>query len=257
MSNILALAQKELKSYFASPIAYIVIGLFALLYGYFYAVMLQYFVRASMQMTQFGQGPQSMNLNEQMIRPLLQNVTVLILFVMPMITMRTYAEEKRSGTVELLLTSPLTDFQIIMGKFLGALALYATMLAVTLVHVAVLFVYGNPEWKPLATAYLGLLLLGGCFLSVGLFISSLTKNQIVAATMTFGVFLLLWVISWVGSVSSGGWFSDVASYLSIIDHFDDFSKGVIDTTHLVYYLSFIGFGLYLTAKSVDTERWSG
>jgi ABC-2 type transport system permease protein len=219
--------------------------------------MLQYFVRASMQMTQFGQGPQSMNLNEQMIRPLLQNVTVLILFVMPMITMRTYAEEKRSGTVELLLTSPLTDFQIIMGKFLGALALYATMLAVTLVHVAVLFVYGNPEWKPLATAYLGLLLLGGCFLSVGLFISSLTKNQIVAATMTFGVFLLLWVISWVGSVSSGGWFSDVASYLSIIDHFDDFSKGVIDTTHLVYYLSFIGFGLYLTAKSVDTERWSG
>lgn len=258
MSNVLAIAQKELKAYFSSPIAYIVIGLFALMYGYFYAVMLQYFVRASMQMNQMGmQGPQAMNINEQMIRPLLQNVTVLLLFLMPAITMRTYAEEKRAGTIELLLTSPLTDVQIILGKFLGALALYALMLAVTFVHMAVLFAYGAPEWKPLATAYLGLLLLGGCFLSVGLFISSMTKNQVVAGITTFAVFLMLWVIGWVGSVSGGGWMSDVAGYLSIVDHFEDFSKGVIDTTHLVYYLSFIGFGLYLTAKSVDTERWSG
>mgnify|MGYP001328644741 CR=1 FL=1 len=258
MSNILAIAQKELRSYFASPIAYIVIGFFALMYGYFYAVMLQYFVRASMQMNQMGmQGPQSMNVNGQMGRPLLQNVTVLLLFVLPAISMRTYSEEKRSGTAELLLTSPLTDLQIIMGKYIGALTLYATMLAVTLIHIAVLFIYGNPEWKPLATAYLGLLLLGGAFLSVGLFISTLTKNQVVAYTVTFAVFLMLWVISWVGSVSAGGWLADVSSYLSIIDHFDDFSKGVIDTTHLIYYVSFIAFGLYLTAKSVDTERWSG
>ena len=146
MSNILAIAQKELKSYFASPIAYIVIGLFALLYGYFFVVMLQFFVRDSMQMGQMGgRRSQSLNINQQMLRPLLQNVTILVLFVMPMITMRTYAEEKRSGTIELLLTSPLTDFQIIMGKFLGALALYAVMLAVTLIHIGVLFVYGNPS----------------------------------------------------------------------------------------------------------------
>ena len=126
MRNILAIAQKELKSYFASPIAYIVIGFFALLYGYFYVAILQFFVRQSMQMGQFGmQGPQSMNVNQQLIRPLLQNVTILLLFLMPMVTMRTYSEEKRSGTIELLLTSPLTDFQIILGKFLGAMALYA------------------------------------------------------------------------------------------------------------------------------------
>jgi ABC-2 type transport system permease protein len=123
--------------------------------------------------------------------------------------------------------------------------------------MAILFVYGAPEWKPLATAYLGLLLLGACFLSLGLFISSLTKNQIVAGMMTFAVFLLFWVISWIASLSSGGMLSDVASYLSIIDHFDDFAKGVLDTTHLIYYLSFITFSLYLTAKSVDTERWRG
>src|SRR3954470_6269577 len=133
MSNILAIAHKELKSYFSSPIAYIAIGMWALLYGYFFFAILQYFVRQSMQMNQFGgQGPQSMNINQQLIRPLLQNVTILILFLMPMVTMRTYSEEKRSGTIELLLTSPLTDVQIILGKFFGALSLYAVMLAVTL-----------------------------------------------------------------------------------------------------------------------------
>lgn len=255
MSNVVAIAQKELKSYFASPIAYIVIGFWALLYGYFYASLLAYFVRQSMQMSQFG-GAQTVNINEQMLRLLFQNVTILILFLMPMITMRTYAEEKRSGTIELLLTSPVTDMQIILGKFFGALGLYVVMLLVTLIHMGVLFIYGNPEWKPIATAYLGLLLFGGCFISVGLLISSLTRNQIVAATVSFGVFLLLWILDWMGTFA-GPTMSGLLSYLSIIGHFDDFTKGVLDTTHLVYYLSFITFGLFLTAKSVDTERWRG
>ena len=257
MGNILAIAQKELKAYFASPIAYIVIGMFALLYGYFYVAILAFFVRQSMQMNQFGaQGPQAMNINQQLIRNLLQNVTILILFIMPMVTMRSYSEEKRSGTIELLLTSPLTDFQIIMGKFLGALALWGLALAVSLIHIGILFIYGNPEWKPIVSAYLGLLLMGGCFISVGLFISSLTKNQIVAGMATFSVFLLLWVINWIGSFS-GPTIDGLTQYLSIVEHFDDFGKGVIDTTHLVYYVSFITFGLFLTAKSVESERWRG
>jgi ABC-2 type transport system permease protein len=255
MGNIIAIAQKELKSYFSSPIAYIVIGLWALLYGYFFVAILQFFVRQGMQMMQF-QGPQAMNVNQQLIRPLLQNVTILILFLMPMVTMRTYAEEKRSGTIELLLTSPLTDFQIIMGKFLGAVSLYAVMLAVTLLHIGILFIYGNPEWKPIVTAYIGLLLLGGCFISLGLLISSLTKNQIVAGMVTFGVFLMLWVITWIGSFS-GPTADKLTQYLSIIEHYDDFGKGVLDTAHVIYYLSFIAFGLFLTAKSVDSERWRG
>ena len=144
MTNILAIAQKELRSYFASPIAYIVIGIWALLYGYFYASLLAYFVRQSMQMSQFG-GQQPVNINEQMIRLLFQNVTILVLFLMPGITMRTYSEEKRSGTIELLLTSPVTDMQIILGKFFGAMALYAAMLAVTLIHVAILFMLRQPR----------------------------------------------------------------------------------------------------------------
>jgi ABC-2 type transport system permease protein len=255
MRNVLAIAHKELRSYFVSPIAYIVIGLFALFFGYFYAVYLQVFIRDSMSLGQMG-GQQAMNINQQMIRPVLQNVLVLLLFVLPAVTMRTYAEERRSGTIELLLTSPLSDFQIIMGKFIGAFTLYAVMLAITLIHIGVLFAYGSPEWKPILTSYVGMLLIGGGFLSVGLFISTLTSNQIVAYIVTFSVFLMLWIISWIGSFSTG-MLTDVTAYLSIIEHFDDFAKGVIDTTHVIYYLSLITFGLFLTAKSVDTERWRG
>jgi ABC-2 type transport system permease protein len=256
MRNILAIANKELRSYFASPIGYIYVGLFALIYGFFYYVVLNYFVQRSMQATQLGAGMGAVNINQDMLRLVLQNVTVYTLFILPMVTMRTYSEEKRSGTIELLLTSPVTDFQIILGKFLGAMALYAVGLLVSMIHIAILFIYGNPEWKPIVTAYLGLLLISGCFISLGLFISSLTKNQIVAGMVTFSVFLLLWVINWIGSFG-GPTFESVTSYLSIIEHFDDFAKGVIDTTHLIYYLSFITFGLFLTAKSVDIERWRG
>jgi ABC-2 type transport system permease protein len=251
MNNILAVAHKELKSYFASPIAFIVIGLFALIYGYFYISLLAYFLNQSM-----GFSGGTANVNEQMIRPVFLNADVVLLFVLPMITMRTYAEEKRSGTIELLLTSPLTDFQIIMGKFLGAMALYAAMLAVTFIHMGVLFIFGKPEWLPILTGYLGMLLMGGCFISVGLFISSTTSNQIVAGMVAFAVFLMLWVINWIGSLA-GPNVQAILNYMSIIDHFDDFTRGVIDTKHLVYYLSFITFGLFLTMRSVDTARWKG
>jgi gliding motility-associated transport system permease protein len=254
MSNVLAIAQKELRSYFASPIAYIIIGFFAFVFGWFYLVSLTFFMQASMQMGMPGAG--QININTMAIRPLLQNVSVVALFVLPLITMRTYAEEKRTGTIELLLTSPVTDAQIILGKFFGAVTLYALMLAVTWIHVAILFIYGNPEWKPILSGYLGLLLMGASFLSIGLLISSLTRNQIVAGMVTFSVLLLMWTVSWMAD-SAGPTMQKVLMALSITDHFDDFSKGVIALNHLVYYLSFITFGLFLTAKSVDSERWRG
>jgi ABC-2 type transport system permease protein len=250
----MTIAEKELRSYFASPIAYIIIGLFALIFGRFFDVYLAFFVQRSSGMGPMGGG--SHNINQDMIRYLLMNSAVIILFVMPMITMRTYAEEKRSGTIELLLTSPLTDLQIILGKFLGAMGLYVAMLIVTLLHMAILFVYGNPEWKPIAAGYLGLILMGGCFISLGLLISSFTKNQIVAGVITFAAFLMLWIISW-NADQSGLWARAILTHLSIIDHFDDFARGIIDTKHLVYYASFITLGLFLTAKSVDSERWRG
>jgi ABC-2 type transport system permease protein len=255
MRNVLAIAGKELRGYFASPIAYIVLGLFALVFGWFFYVPLAYFNRQSMQM---GMGMGAMNISQMLITPVFTNATVVMLFLLPAITMRTYSEEKRSGTIELLLTSPLTDTQIILGKFLGSIGLYATMLALTLIHMAILFAFTdpNPDWKPIATAYLGLLLMGGCFISVGLLISSLTKNQVVAATATFVVFLMLWVINWIGTFV-GPTAQAILNQLSLTDHFDDFARGVIDTKHLVFYISFISLGLFLTAKSVDSERWRG
>jgi len=254
LRNVLTLADKELRSYFSSPIAYVIIGLFALLFGYFYYAYLYIFIRSSAEMMQGG--GRAPNINQQMIASVLQNSAVIILFVMPMITMRTYSEEKRSGTIELLLTSPVTDVQIILGKFFGAMGLYVAMLAVTVLYMAILFWFGNPEWRPIAAGYLGLLLMGGCFISVGLLISSLTKNQIVAGILTFTVFLMLWIINWIGE-SAGPTTREILNYLSITEHFNDFARGVIDTKHLIYYLSFITFGLFLTAKSVDSERWRG
>jgi ABC-2 type transport system permease protein len=255
MGNILAIAGKEFRGYFASPIAAITIGLFTLLFGAFFYVVLNYFVGQSMQMAMQGFGG-SLNVNQQMIRPILGNAAVVVLFLLPMITMRSFAEEKRSGTMELLLTSPLTDWQIILGKFLGAVGLYALMLLATAVNLAALYRFGNPEWKPILTGYLGLLLMGGSFLSIGLFLSSLTRNQIVAGVLTFSVALGLWIASWFKD-TAGPLGREILTYISVIDHFEDFSKGVIDTKDLVYYLSFITLGLFLTAKSVDSERWRG
>jgi ABC-2 type transport system permease protein len=253
--NVGAIAGKELRGYFGSPVAWVMMGLFAFIFGYFYTVYLNFFINKGMQ-AQFGGGPQSMNINMEMIRPLLGNATVLILFLLPMVTMRTYAEEKRSGTIELLLTSPLTDFEIIVGKFLGSVGLYLGLLAVTAVYIGFLFVFGNPEWKPLISGYLGLLLMGSCFVALGLFISSTTKNQMVAGAATFVFALLFWIIDWFADSVGPAW-SQVLSYLSITKHFDDFGKGVIDTKDVVFYLSFIAFGLFLTLKSVDSERWRG
>ena len=253
MRNVIAIAGKELRSYFASPIAYILIGFFLLPFGVFFYLYLASFVKQSLQAAQYGG---AMNVNQQVIRYVLQNASVIILFIMPMITMRTYSEEKRSGSIELLLTSPLTDVEIILGKFFGALGLYAALLAVTLLYMAILFVYGNPEWRPLVAGYLGLLLMGGAFISIGLLISSTTNNQIVAGVVTFVVFLLFWIIGWFAD-TAGPTVGPITSWLSITEHFDDFSKGIIDTKHVLYYVSLITFGLFLTAKSVDTERWRG
>lgn len=258
LRNIGTIAGKELRGYFVSPMAWMMMGLFALIFGYFYLLYVNSFVEESMRSmgNQFGGPPQAVNVNMRLIRPLLSNASVIVLFLLPMITMRTYSEEKRSGTIELLLTSPLKDFEIVMGKFLGAIGLYGALMGVTLVYVGVLFAYGDPEPLPVLSGYIGLLLLGGCFVSMGLFLSSTTKNQMVAGTATFVFSLLFWIIGWASDMA-WPWLGSILQYLSITQHFDDFGKGIVDTKHLVFYLSFIAFWLFLTLKSVDSERWRG
>lgn len=257
MKNIWAIARKELNAYFRSPIAYIVLAIFAVIFGFFFYSFLSLFMRqvfAEAQYFQmFGQLPR-LNVNEMVIRPLLLNSSLVCLFLVPMITMRLFAEEKKTGTIELLMTSPVTDFQIIVGKFLGALLLYAALLGITLLYILILFRYGNPDWKPLVAGYLGQLLLGGCFLSFGLLLSTVTRNQLVAGSLTFGLFLLLWVIDWISNFSSSQ-LGQIANYVSLTTHMENFSKGVIDLRDTVYYLSVIGLGLFLTARSVESVRW--
>jgi ABC-2 type transport system permease protein len=253
MRNAWIICRKELSSYFSSPIAYILLTLFGVIFGFFFWNMLAMFVVESMEMQMRGQ-MYPMNLNEQIIRPLLSNVGVIGLFFIPMITMRLFAEEKRTGTIELLATSPIRDLEIIIGKWLAALILYSCMLLFTAANFGFLFKYGNPDWKPLAMGYLGLLLQAGALLAIGTFISTLTKNQIIAGAATFGVELLMWVIGWVGEYETATW-ARALSYLSIITHFESFARGVLDSKDAIYYVTVIFVGLFFTARSLESLRW--
>jgi ABC-2 type transport system permease protein len=195
-----------------------------------------------------------MNLNEQVLRPLLANVNVIGLFFIPLITMRLFAEEKRSGTIELLTTSPITDVEVILGKWLSALIMYALMLFTTVLEILLLLRYGNPDWKPLAIGYLGLLLQAGGLIAIGTFISTTTKNQIIAGAVTFGICLLLWVLGWVSQYENATW-AQVLSYMSVIPHFESFAKGQLDTKDAIFDLTVIFLGLFFTARSMESMRW--
>ncbi len=251
--NTLTIARKELNSYFRSPIAYGVMAFFSLIAGYFFYVAVAYFVQRGIQSSMMGQSV-PMDVNEMVIRPLLSNISVIGLFLIPMITMRLFAEEKRTGTIELLITSPLSDLEIIMGKWLAAMFLYMAMLGLSLLSVLILFAFGQPDWKPMLVGYLGLLLQGACLLAIGTFISTCTKNQIVAGVASFGICLLLWVLEWVSSFNSSVT-GQIISYLSVLGHFDSFAKGVLDSKDIIYYISVIFVGLFLTARSMESLRW--
>jgi ABC-2 type transport system permease protein len=171
-----------------------------------------------------------------------------------MITMRLFAEEKRSGTIELLMTSPINDWEIVMGKWLAALSLYTIMLLVSVLHMAILFRYGSPDWRPLVVGYLGLLLQGGCLLAIGTFVSTCTSNQIVAGAIGFAISLLLFVLNWVSEFGSSVT-ERVIGYFSVQAHFESFSKGVIDSKDIIFYVTMIALGLFLTSRSLESVRW--
>ena len=253
MTNVLIICRKELKGYFASPIAYLLMAFFALVFGFGFYTATRDFVRFSFQSQMMGRN-MPMNVNEQVIRPLLGFASTLTLFLIPMITMRLFAEEKRSGTIELLLTSPIRDIEIIVGKWLGAMMLYICILFMSLINIALLFAWGKPDLKPVLVAYLGLILQGGTLLAIGAFISTTTKNQIIAGGVTFFTCLLLWLLSWFTAFDNTGSLQ-VINYLSIVTHFENFAKGVLDTKDIVFYLSMIFFGLFITSRSMESLRW--
>lgn len=257
MTNVITIWRKEMHSYFVSPIAYLLLVIYAVLFGFFFWAILTSFVEYGMRAMMSGESF-PMNMNEQLIRPLLGNTGVMGLFFIPLISMRLFAEEKRTGTFELLATSPIRDGQIILGKWLAAVTMYVCLLGLTALNIIFLFKYGNPDWKPVAIAYLGLVLQAAALLAIGTFISTLTKNQIVAAGAHFGVCLMFWVVGWVG-VSGGGFststWGEVLSYLSIVQHNESFAKGLLDSKDAIYYVTLILLGLFLSARSLESLRW--
>lgn len=252
MKNIWAIFKKELKTYFVSPIAYVMFVVFLILAGYFFFNLTAAFNMQSMHYMRYEYGSLEVNVNDMVINPLFYNISIILLLMIPLFTMRMYAEEKKTGTLELLMTSPISSLQLIMGKFLGCLVLYMIMLGFTLIYPLILSIYGNPDWGPIISGYVGLLLMGATYISVGCLCSSFTENQIVAAVISFGVLLFLWVVGWASHFVGPG-FAEVLSYISIIGHFDDFAKGIMDTKDLVFYLSFIGFNLFLTNQSLELK----
>ncbi|HWP45036.1 MAG TPA: ABC transporter permease [Blastocatellia bacterium] len=259
MRNILAIYRREMGSYFVSPLAYVVIGIFLLASGYFFYNILSFFVqesfRAQMQAQRFG-APPSMDVPGLVNRNFLGWVSTMMLILIPMLTMGVYAEERKRGTMELLMTSPLSEFQIVMGKFFAAYSLFAVMLAPTFLYQVWMSLYSEPgvSWRVVLSGYLGAMLLGAALVAIGTFISSLTESQIIAGVATFVTFLLLWVLDF-GIRDSTTTLGEIVQYLSLLKHFDDFSRGVIDTASVIFYLSMVAVAIFLTLRTLDSMRW--
>jgi ABC-2 type transport system permease protein len=253
MRNVWVICRKELRSYFASPIAYAVMAFFAVLFGLVFFSITRDFVSASFRSQMMGSSP-PMSVNGLIISPMLGFAGTVSLFLIPLISMRLLAEEKRNGTIELLLTSPVQDLSIILGKWLGAMLLYLFVLGMSVPSIALLFLWGKPDWKPVLAAYLGLLLQGGCLLALGTLISAMTSNQIVAGGVAFFVSLVLYMLSWFTEFDSTTT-SKVLNYISIVPHMENFSKGILDLKDAVFYVTFIFLALFLTVRQMESLRW--
>ncbi|MBI4271858.1 MAG: ABC transporter permease subunit [Candidatus Rokubacteria bacterium] len=248
--------KKEMRLYFTSPVAYVVVTIFLLIAGYFFYSIFAFFTLASMQSAMNPAMARDLNATDSVMRPLFSNVSVILLLLLPLLTMRLFAEERRSGTIELLLTFPVRDGAVLIGKYLAAFALYAIMLGLTVLYPGIVAYFARLETGPVFTGYLGLLLMGAAFIAVGIFASSLTENQIVAAITTFGTLLIFWILGWSADYA-GGAVGRVLQHLSILEHNESFAKGVLDTKDIIYYLNFTILALFLALRSLETRRWKG
>jgi ABC-2 type transport system permease protein len=255
MRSVYAVYRKEMDHYFVSPVAYVVVAIFLIVSGFFFRLYMGLAVQQSMEMAMQGM-PSDMDVPSEVLRAFLGLLSTLILFLAPMLTMGVYAEERKRGTMELLMTSPITELQIVLGKFFASLTLFVIMVLPTAIYVGYMCFYSEPRppWTLILAGYLGVLLLGASLLAIGSFLSSLTESQLIAVVLSFGAILILWVLDFAvrGSDSVAG---QVLQYISVIHHYDDFTRGVIDTSSVIYYLSVPVLFIFLTVRSVDSMRW--
>jgi ABC-2 type transport system permease protein len=239
MRNVLTIFKREMRSYYVSPVAYIIGGLFLILAGLFF--VLPFFFGSS----------------EASLRNWMGTIIVFLLFMAPMFTMRLLAEEKQSGTIELLLTSPIRDWEVVAGKYLAAMGLWLSILAVTLVFPIILKIFGNPDIIPMVTGYVALILMGGAMLAVGVLSSAASPNQIVAVVLTFALVLILYVAQFLENVfGTGTTLGHIFNYLSLQSHMTDLMNGVVDSKDIIYYLSVIIGCLFISTRMIEARRWS-
>ncbi len=261
MRKILSIAKKEFVIYFTTPTAYVVIGIFTIISSYFFLRILSFYQRQALQLMQFKATGmlEMMNLNDMVIRPLYLNIDIFFLLMIPVITMKLFAEEKRMGTYELLYTLPIDTLKIVIGKYLGALSVVFVMVVIALCYPLLLTLFssgpgGGLEWGPVWSGSAGLFLMGAAFASLGMFASSLTDSQIVAAIVAFGALLIFWVIGW-ASADAEGITKSILEYISVFKHMDNLTKGLLVSSDFIYYISFAIFFLFATNRVVESHRW--
>jgi len=255
MGNVLAIFGKEMRSYFGSPIAYVMAGVFLLFTGFIFRNQVLEFHDMSvfLKFAEYGEKSR-LNVNEVVVESFFEFQTFVWMIVIPMLTMRLYAEEKRGGTYELLMTSPITSGQILMGKFLACYFLYALIEFLAFGYLGILAMYARIDWGPVYSGALAVLLMGGTFISVGILASSLTENQIIAAVLSFFMLILLWMIDWAARYA-GDVFYVVLKFLSLVEHTRDMIQGVVDTHDIVFFLSATLFFLFVTHNVLESHRW--
>lgn len=256
MKGFVSIYRKELYSLFASPIFYVVAVTFLLISGYFLYSAVAYYNLLSFQASQNPMALKQLNVTDMVVRPFLMDVSIVLLLISPLLTMRLYADERKSGTMELLFTYPVSDLTTLLAKFSGVVSAFLIILAGTLPGMFLLDYVGDPNWKALLCGYLGVALLGGAFLSLGIFTSSLTQNQIVAAVLSFGALLMFWIIGWAKNLVDPG-MGQFVEYISITKHFESFTKGVLDSRDLIYYVFFMMLFLFFTLRQMESHRWRG
>lgn len=262
MSNICAVYMRELRAYFFSPLAYVIYVLFLIVCGVFFNLYFtaymgwsrEYIQMMSIQQGMAGQLP---NYTEIVLLGLTNVMTFVLLFIIPMLSMRLFAEERKMGTLELIMTYPIRDIEVLLGKYFAALTVYAGMLLLTLAYPLLSsFIVDQTYFPPVLASYLGVFLVGAAFLSFGIFASALTENQIVAGLICFAMLLVFWMIGFVDEIQPGFW-GELCNEISVFSHFEEFSKGVIDTGHMAYYVLFSIFFLFFTARVLESNRWRG
>jgi ABC-2 type transport system permease protein len=258
MKNVAEIFKREIRFYFTTPIAYVVIIIFTLIFGFLFYRSLVYYSELSYQLMQNPSYGQRLDLVVGVFSPVFANNAIIFLMLIPPISMRLIAEEKKSGTIELLFTYPIKDIHIVMGKWLAASTIIFLMLLLTVPAPLMAFKFaGTAEWGPILSGYMGMLLMGLSFLSLGVLISALSENQIVSIIVSYGVLLAFWFLGWVVDPNSGRPIGKVLGEMSIVDHISNSVKGVIDTRDILYFVLFIFVSLFLTHRVLESKRWRG